>query len=91
MGSRHRRRRQNNSAACRGLIYEQGDPVEPASRASPTRHRDAARDIAAHPGQPRTSPKQPDYALPGIIPMTAMQGPMTQRAPASSLTQTPYV
>ena len=27
--------------------------------ASPTRHRDAARDLACHPGQPHPSPRNP--------------------------------
>jgi hypothetical protein len=63
-------------------------PTGLAAGASPTRHRDATSDLACHPGQPRPSPGQPDYTLPGTIPMTAMQGPATEQGTGQALLTT---
>jgi hypothetical protein len=55
-------------------------PPQAGGRGEPhAASRRAHRDLACHPGQPRPSPDQPDYALPGTIPMTAMQGPATEQ------------
>ena len=59
MRPRHRGRRQTRPGPHRRLTLQGTGGLKLAAGASPTRHRDAPRDLACHPGQPRPSPGNP--------------------------------
>src|SRR6266536_1752754 len=91
MGPRHRGRRQIQSRLDRRLTPRRRRPRRAGGRGEPHAASRRTSDLAAHPGQPRPSPDQPDYTLPGTIPMTAMQGPATDQGTGQGLDKTPYV
>ena len=74
MGPRHRGRRESKPAADRSLTSVIRRSVELAGRGEPHAASRRHSDLACHPGQPRPSPRQPDYALPGIIPIDSYAG-----------------
>jgi hypothetical protein len=85
MGPHHRRRRKNQPGSDRRLAPTGGHPPGRRPGRAPRGIETHHRDLACHPGQPRPSPGQPDYALPGTIPMTAMQGPATEQGTGQAL------
>ena len=84
MGPRHRRRPTKEPAADRRLIPDTRRSGRAGGRGEPHAASRCYGDHVAHPLQPRPWPGQPDYALPGIIPIDSYAGNQRRsRAPAS--------